>query len=170
MNTEKLTGTDTTGTQLVTFRLGKENYGIPVWKVKEIIRPMNAYPIPGMADPVEGVINLRGEIIPVLRIHAVLGVDSGMDEASKRKRRIIILDTGEGGFGFVVDEVMDVVRVEAEEIKESPEVSKDHSCEDAMLGIVQIADRMVICIDPSKLVNECLNVKEIVTECAAVEV
>jgi purine-binding chemotaxis protein CheW len=169
MNIEDLTGMGNEGLQLVTFRLGEEYYGIPVWKVKEIIRPMKAYPIPGMAKPVNGVINLRGEIIPVLMIHSVLGIPDSVEQNKNRKKRIIILDSGDGGFGFVVDEVMDVARVDPAEIKKSPEVNADNLCRDAMLGIVQVSGRMVICIDPGRLVSECLNVRELVAECATAD-
>ena len=149
-------------TQLVTFRLGREHYGIPVGKVKEIIRPMEACPIPGMAGPVEGVINLRGEIIPVLRIHIVLG-SRETEEDSSRKQRVIILESGEGRFGIVVDEVRDVVKIEDEEIKASPGVSSDRKCEEAILGIAQVGDRMIICLDPGKLVSESLDIENLVT-------
>jgi purine-binding chemotaxis protein CheW len=148
--------------QLVTFRLGREHYGIPVGKVKEIIRPMEACPIPGMAGPVEGVINLRGEIIPVLRIHLVLG-SREMEEDTSRKQRVIILESGEGRFGIVVDEVQDVVKIDNEEIKASPDVSLDHKCEEAIIGIAQIGDRMVICLDPKKLVSESLDIENLAT-------
>ena len=169
MNIEDLTGTENEGLQLVTFCLGEENYGIPVWKVKEIIRPMRAYPIPGMAKPVDGVINLRGEIIPVLMIHSVLGIPDSVEQSDSRKKRIIILDSEDGGFGFVVDEVMDVARVDPGEIKKSPEVNADSLCREAMLGIVQVSGRMVICIDPGRLVAECLNVRELVSECVSAD-
>ena len=95
MSNERYNENYTTMTQLVTFRLGREHYGIPVGKVKEIIRPMEACPIPGMAGPVEGVINLRGEIIPVLRIHLVLG-SRETEEDNSRKSRVIILESGDG--------------------------------------------------------------------------
>jgi purine-binding chemotaxis protein CheW len=146
--------------QLVTFRLGREQYGIPVSKVKEIIRPMEACPIPGMAGPVEGVINLRGEIIPVLRIHDVLGARTGSDQIA-RKQRVIILDSGEGGFGVTVDEVLEVVKIDAGGIKPSPGVSADHRCGQAILGIVEVAGRMVIVLDPAILVSESLEIQEL---------
>jgi purine-binding chemotaxis protein CheW len=149
-------------TQLVTFRLGKEHYGIPVGKVKEIIRPMEACPIPGMAGPVEGVINLRGEIIPVLRIHLILG-SRETDGDSSRKQRVIILESGEGRFGIVVDEVRDVIKVDDTEIKASPDVSSDRHCEEAILGIAQVGDRMIICLDPGKLVSESLDIENLAT-------
>jgi purine-binding chemotaxis protein CheW len=149
-------------TQIVTFRLGREHYGIPVGKVKEIIRPMEAFPIPGMAGPVEGVINLRGEIIPVLRIHLILG-SRELEEDSNRKQRVIILESGEGRFGIVVDEVRDVIKLGNDEIKASPGVSMDHRCEEAVLGIAQVGDRMIICLDPRKLASESLDIENLAT-------
>ena len=162
MSNERDNRDSTTMTQLVTFRLGREHYGIPVAKVKEIIRPMEACPIPGMAGPVEGVINLRGEIIPVLRIHLVLGSRETI-ENSNRRQRVIILESGEGRFGIVVDEVRDVVKIENEEIKASPDVSSDRTCEEAILGIAQVGDRMIICLDPAKLVSESLDIENLAT-------
>ena len=165
MNNERTEMTENEEFQLVTFRLGEENYGVPVSKVKEIIRPIKAFPVPGMADPVIGVINLRGEIIPVLKIHLILGVPEKIDDMDRRKKRVIILDSREGGFGFIVDEVMDVVKILAEEIKKSPEVRSDHSYEESVLGIVQKSNEMIICIDPEKLVEQCLDMKEVFAEC-----
>ena len=162
MSNERDNRNSTTMTQLVTFRLGREHYGIPVEKVKEIIRPMEACPIPGMAAPVEGVINLRGEIIPVLRIHLVLGSRETIED-SVRRQRVIILESGEGRFGIVVDEVRDVVKIEDEEIKDSPDVSSDRKCEKAILGIAQVGDRMIICLDPGKLVSESLDIENLAT-------
>jgi len=162
MSNEKYDKNSIAKTQLVTFCLGREHYGIPVGKVKEIIRPMEACPIPGMAGPVEGVINLRGEIIPVLRIHLVLG-SREMEEDNSRKQRVIILESGDGRFGIVVDEVRDVIKIEDEKIKASPGVSMDHKCEEAILGIAQVGDRMIICLDPKKLVSESLDIENIAT-------
>ncbi|HUV36036.1 MAG TPA: chemotaxis protein CheW [Patescibacteria group bacterium] len=152
------------GIQLVTFRLGSENYAVPVWRVKEIIRPIDTFPIPGMSGPVEGVINLRGEIIPVIRIHEVLGVRSTDDAAEGRKRRIIILDAVGGGFGFGVDEVMEVARISSEDVRPAPETGCDKRCGVAVLGIVRISGRIVVCIDPSKLVQSIVNVQDLAVE------
>jgi purine-binding chemotaxis protein CheW len=150
-----------TGIQLVTFRLGTECYGVPVWKVREIIRPIEASPVPGMIEPMEGVINLRGGIVPVLGIHTLLGVDRQDSEETTRKQRIVIFDKESGDFGFFVDEVMEVVRVMSHDIQPPPEVCRDIACPDAILGIVQVSDRMVLCIDPQKLVGGYSNVSEV---------
>lgn len=149
------------GIQLVTFRLGSENYAVPVWRVKEIIRPIDTFPVPGMSGSVEGVINLRGEIIPVIRINEVLGVRSVDDSLDGRRRRIIILDAAGGGFGFGVDEVMEVARVSSEDVQPAPETGCGKQCGIAVLGIVRISGRIVVCIDPSKLVQNVVNVEEL---------
>jgi purine-binding chemotaxis protein CheW len=146
------------GIQLVTFRLGTECYGVPVWKVREIIRPIEASPVPGMIKPMEGVINLRGGIVPVLGIHTLLGVDQRDTEEAPRKQRIVIFDKDSGGFGFFVDEVMEVVRVLSQDIQPPPNVGSDIACPEAILGIVQVSDQMVLCIDPQKLVSGYSNV------------
>ena len=149
------------GIQLVTFSLGAEHYAVPVWRVKEIIRPIETFPVPGMSGPVEGVINLRGEIIPVIRIHEVLEVERETETVDERKRRIIILDAAGGGFGFGVDEVMEVARVSAEDVQPAPETGCNRQCSVAVLGIVRISGRIVVCIDPSKLVQNVMNVQEL---------
>lgn len=149
------------GIQLVTFRLGSENYAVPVWRVKEIIRPIETFSVPGMSGPVEGVINLRGEIIPVIRIHEVLRVREDEESSDERRRRIIILDSAGGGFGFGVDEVLEVAKVSSEDVQPAPETSRDGQCGVEVLGIVRISGRIVVCIDPSKLVQEIMNVQEL---------
>jgi purine-binding chemotaxis protein CheW len=148
------------GIQLVTFRLGSENYAVPVWRVKEIIRPIDTFPVPGMAGPVEGVINLRGEIIPVVRIHDILGVEYTEEADAGRRKRIIILDAAAGGFGFCVDEVAEVARVSSEDVHPAPEMGCRPGGE-AVLGIVGISGRMVVCIDPSKLLPDVANVQDL---------
>jgi purine-binding chemotaxis protein CheW len=150
------------GIQLVTFRLGSENYAVPVWRVKEIIRPIDTFPVPGMSGPVDGVINLRGEIIPVIRIHEVLGTRNVDETADGHKRRIIILDAAGGGFGFGVDEVMEVARVSSDDVQPAPDTGAEKRCGVEVLGIVRISGRIIVCIDPSKLVQSIMNVQELV--------
>ena len=94
------------GTQTVTLRLGAEYYGIPVANVREILRPLDLFPVPGMGASIEGVINLRGEIIPIVKIHLLLGTGPGECLEALRKRRMIIIDASCGSFGFFVDEVL----------------------------------------------------------------
>jgi purine-binding chemotaxis protein CheW len=149
------------GIQLVTFRLGAENYAVPVWRVKEIIRPIDMFPVPGMAGPVEGVINLRGEIIPVIRIHDILDVERTEEASGGRKKRIIILDAAGGGFGFMVDEVMEVTKISSEQVRPAPATGRDRLGGESVLGIVNLSGRMVVCIDPSKLTPDAVSVRDL---------
>jgi len=147
--------------QLVTFCLGSENYAVEVSRVKEIILPMDTYPVPGMPGQVRGVINLRGEIVPVLEIHSILGVSRKGEDDAERKDRIIILDTEEGGLGFDVDGVTEVIRVSSERIKASRDIGNVSFNRDVMLGIVQTKTGIIICIDPVKLVDSCMDMEEL---------
>ena len=153
------------GIQMVTFRLGAENYGVPVSKIREIIRPMKTFPVPGLSDPVEGVINLRGEIIPVIKMHPVLGVDESPCLDDERKQRVIILDTESGGFGFLVDEVWEVVKLTAADVKPPPPMGDDGFDEDAVIGIVEVSGKMVICIEPRHLMKDLLHSGSLAIEC-----
>ena len=165
-NAEQLKQKIQYGIQIVTFRLGPENYGVPVAKIREIIRPMNTFPVPGLSEPVAGVINLRGEIIPVVRMHPVLGIEESPDsEDEERKRRVIILDVESGGFGFIVDEVWEVVKVSSEDVQPPPEMGGGGLNVEAVIGIVEISGKMVICIEPQKLVGGILNTGNLAIEC-----
>ncbi len=151
--------------QMVTFRLGTENYGISVSKIREIIRPMKTFPVPGLSDPVDGVINLRGEIIPVIRMQPVLGVDESPCLDDERKQRVIILDSENGGFGFLVDEVWEVVKLTSADLKPPPAMGDDKLDEDAVIGIVEVSGKMVICIEPRHLIGDLLHSGSLAIEC-----
>ncbi len=153
------------GIQIVTFRLGEESYGIPVWEVREIIRPMEISPIPGAVQSVEGVINLRGEIIPVINMHPVLGMGDSGEEGSGKQKKIVIIDAEGVGFGFIVDEVMEVMKVSSEELQPPPNVGREVSFSISILGIVQVSGRMIVCLDPRKLLSGVLGTKDLSAIC-----
>jgi len=160
MNIEAKRDRSRKGLQYVTFRLGAESFGIPVSKVREILRPIDLFPVPGMAAEVEGVVNLRGEIIPVVKMAALLSVVRNATEHAAHRRRIVILDAPAGSFGFFVDEVYEVTRVAAEEIQAAPELGRGAASAAIVTGIVRLSGRMVVCIDPEKLITDDLMAKE----------
>ena len=162
---EKIKQTVRSGIQVVTFRLGVENYGVPVSKIREIIRPMKTFPVPGLSEPVDGVINLRGEIIPVVRMHPVLGVEDSGCLDDERKQRVIILDGESGGFGFLVDEVWEVVKVSASDVKPPPSMGEGGLDEEAVTGIIEVSGKMVICIEPRHLIKDLLHSGSLAIEC-----
>lgn len=161
MKHERIYDRSRTGTQLITFRLGSEYYGIHVSKVREILRPIDLFPVPGMAERIEGVINLRGEIIPIFKIGSLLGLRAGGGEEAGRKRRTIIIDAAAGSFGFFVDEVLEVARVQREEMQAAPALGADGPRAAVVTGIVKISGRMVVCIDPEHIIPDDATVKEL---------
>ncbi len=146
------------GMQLVTFRLGAEYYGIHVAKVREILRPLELFPVPGMGKHIEGVINLRGEIIPIAKLHLLLGIEAG---AGEHKGRMIILETSRGSFGFFVDEVLEVTRIQTEEMQASPELAKREGRRDVVTGIARVSGRMVVCLNSDTLISDDMMAKEL---------
>jgi chemotaxis signal transduction protein len=149
------------GVQLVTFRLGAEYYGIHVSKVREILRPLELFPVPGMGKDIEGVINLRGEIIPVAKLHLLLGIEPAAGGDVPVKRRMIIVEASRGSFGFFVDEVLEVTRIQMEEMQASPDLAKSAGRPDVVIGIVKVSGRMVVCLDSEKLIPDDVMAKEL---------
>ena len=147
--------------QMVTFCVEEENYAVSVSEVKEIILPISTFPVPGMQDPVKGVINLRGEIVPVLDIHSILGVKKRVKEKTASKKRFIILDSKDGGVGFEVDRVIEVVKFKEEKIQPSPEIGTININSNVLLGIIQSNGGIIIVIDPVKLVEGCMDIGEL---------
>jgi chemotaxis signal transduction protein len=149
------------GEQLVTFRLGAEYYGIHVSKVREILRPLELFPVPGMGKDIEGVINLRGEIIPVAKLHLLLGIDAAAAVDVPLKRRMIIVEASRGSFGFFVDEVLEVTRIQTDEMQAAPDLARSAGRPDVMIGIVKVSGRMVVCLNSEKLIPDDVMAKEL---------
>jgi purine-binding chemotaxis protein CheW len=149
------------GVQLIAFRLGTEYYGIHVSKVREILRPLELFPVPGMGKDIEGVINLRGEIIPVAKLHLLLGTAQTTSNDAPRKRRMVIVETTRGSFGFSVDEVLEVTRIQTEELLPSPDLAKGNGRPEVVTGIAKVSGRMVVCLDSDKLIPDDMMAKEL---------
>ena len=105
----------------LTFALGKEEYGIGILKVKEIIGMMPVTAVPQTPGFVKGVINLRGKVIPVVDLR----LKFGMEELGYTERTCIIVveiagDAGDTQIGIVVDAVSEVLNIKAEDVEETP--------------------------------------------------
>jgi len=103
--------------QLVVFQLGGETYGVEINHVQEIIRPQTITEIPRTPAFVEGVINLRGRIIPVLDMHKRFHLPAA--EATNNTR-IMVVELGEVTVGMIVDSVSEVLRLPADSIEPPP--------------------------------------------------
>jgi len=96
--------------QCVVFSLGDEWYGVDIFQVREIIRVPPVTKIPGAPYWAEGVINLRGGVIPVLDLRKRFGMPPGPEDAD---RRIVVVELGDQTIGIVVDGVSEVLEIEA---------------------------------------------------------
>src|SRR5690349_17367639 len=103
--------------QLVSFHLDQEEYGVEVLKVREIIRMISITHMPNTPSYVEGIINLRGKVIPVISMRRRFGL---ADSENNGHTRIIVMDIGGELTGFIVDSVSEVIRISGSEIQPSP--------------------------------------------------
>ena len=129
--------------QLVAFKLGEEVYGIEIALIHEIIRWREITAIPRTASEIEGVINLRGKIVPVLDLRQRLGLPSAERGGATR---IIVAETLESTVGLIVDSVVGVLRIPQASI-EPPAPLIARIDEDAIRGIGKIADMLVILLN-----------------------
>jgi purine-binding chemotaxis protein CheW len=140
------TGTDA---EVLSFTLGKEEYGISILKVQEIRGYDTVTRIANAPEYVKGVINLRGIIVPVvdMRIKFNLGTPT-YDEFTV----VVILNIGHRVIGMVVDSVSDVVTLGAEQIKPAPDMGSVVDT-DFLLGLGTIGARMLILLDIDRLMS-----------------
>lgn len=103
--------------QLCTFRIGGEDYAIDIMRVREIIHPLPITRVPRAPASVEGVIRLRGEVLPVLDVRKRLGLPEG---PPSRRTRFLVVHVARRRIGLVVDEVCEVIRIPREEIRPAP--------------------------------------------------
>lgn len=129
--------------QLVVFDLAAESYGVDISSVREIIRMQDITQVPRTPEFVEGVINLRGKVIPVVDLRKRFGFE--VEEATK-DTRIVVVDIGGQDIGVVVDAVNEVLRVSADAVEPPSSVITTADSE-YLLGIVKLAARLIILLD-----------------------
>ncbi|HZK18192.1 MAG TPA: chemotaxis protein CheW [Clostridia bacterium] len=105
--------------QLVVFELEEQKYAIPILEIQEIIRMVNITPVPKTDSFLEGVVNLRGNIIPVVNLRKRLGM---RDKEHDNETRIIVVEFNEENLGVIVDKVLEVGRYSESEV-EPPHVA-----------------------------------------------
>ncbi|HCL55736.1 MAG TPA: chemotaxis protein CheW [Spirochaetia bacterium] len=137
--------------QFVTFLMSDELYGIDIFNTQEIIRLPDLTPIPNSLEYVEGIINLRGNIIPVINLEKKFHMVSGM----KNKREIIIIRAFNSLLGIIVNKVFRVIQVEESEIAQPPSILSGIE-EEYIKGVTRIDDnsKVVILLDIEKMFFE----------------
>lgn len=144
--------------QVLTFVLGNETYGVDILRVQEIRGWSAVTKIPHAPPHVLGVLNLRGSIVPIVDLR----MRFALERAEYTAITVIIVmsvvtPAGRRDFGVVVDGVSDVVDVDSAEVKPAPEFGA-RGATDYLLGLVSIAERMVVLLDIDRLIGRDLNV------------
>ncbi len=129
--------------QLVSFQLGPEEYAIDILGVQEIIRMVEITHVPNAPHYVEGVVNLRGKVIPIINLRTRLGLCSA--EPTK-DTRIVVVEVGHLILGFIVDSVEEVLRLPEEFIEPSPPTGRGGS-EEFHKGVGRVEGRLLILLN-----------------------
>ena len=135
--------------QLVVFRLADEDYGLNIETVREIIRLQAVTYVPDSPDFVEGLINLRGSVTPVVELRKRFGVE--LTEATSQTR-IVVVDIGGENIGIIVDEVSEVLWISEDAIEPTSAVI---TTEDSYYidGIAKLGDRLLILLDLERVLS-----------------
>ncbi|HTJ26124.1 MAG TPA: chemotaxis protein CheW [Candidatus Limnocylindria bacterium] len=135
--------------QVVSFKLGSEEYGVDIAQVQEINRMVAITHVPRAPQFMEGVINLRGQLIPIIDLRARFG----MPRAEHTKNtRIVVTEIGAKRVGMVVDSVSEVLRLATEHIEDAPEMITGVDTE-YIRGVGKIEDRLIILLDLARIIS-----------------
>ena len=138
--------------QVVVFRLGAEEFGVPIASVQEIVRiPDELTHVPKAPAFVEGVINLRGSVLPVIDQRRRLGL---ADLERNDRQRIMVFLLGEIRTGFIVDAVSEVLKLPKHLIEPAPRLSAQQARLIARVANLEQQRRMILLIEPKRLLDD----------------
>ena len=135
--------------QLVTFSIGEEEFGVDILKVQEIIRTMEITKVPRAPQFVEGVINVRGKVIPIIDLRRRFSLNHKDHDSHTR---IIVIEINNMIVGFVVDSVSEVLRIPISTVEPPPPVVAGLES-DYISGVGKLHDRLLILLDLDKLLS-----------------
>jgi purine-binding chemotaxis protein CheW len=138
--------------QLLTFKLGSETYGIQINKVREILTYPTVTPIPDASRWVKGVINLRGEVAPVIDLRVRFNINN--DPIYTQRTIIIAVKTQDNRMiGLVVDEVSDMENVDLERLYPAPDMGTSISPE-YLKGLFKKEEKMIVILDIDRILDK----------------
>jgi purine-binding chemotaxis protein CheW len=135
--------------QLVTFRVGGEEFGLDVFSVHEILRYEPPTPMPKAPAFVDGVLDVRGTLVPVVDLRRRFEL---AEQRHDEDTRIVLVDFGGERLGLVVDEVREVLRVPETAVAPPPSFVRGLAAE-FLRGIVKLGDRLVVLVDLDRILS-----------------
>jgi|SRR5271154_3357128 purine-binding chemotaxis protein CheW len=135
--------------QLVGFRIGNETYGVRIASVREIVRVPEITAVPNAPEMIEGVINLRGRIIPVMDLRKRF---SNSSDSSDKKNRILVVELDNKLLGLIVSSASEVLKIPPSEI-EAPGTLFTEGDSSYVTGVGKLKGRLIILVDIAKLLR-----------------
>ena len=135
--------------QVACFRIGEDLYAVDIMRIKEIIRPQKLTALPKAPSFVEGVLNLRGAVIPVIDLRKRFDMPAHEIDPS---RRLLIVSVARHALGIVVDEVTEVITIPVVDIKPPPQVARGGSA-DYLVGVCLVQDSLIMLLNPDRLLT-----------------
>ena len=136
--------------QLVSFVIENEEYGIDILIVQEIIRPMTITRVPNAPTFVEGVINLRGRIVPVVDLRKRFGLPT---REMDKHTRIVVVELNQKVVGFMMDAVREVIRVDRSVIEPPPDLATGIDTH-YIKGVAKLEDRLLILLELEEVLSD----------------
>lgn len=135
--------------QFIGFTVGKEEYGMELLRVREVIRLREVTRLPRAPSFVKGIINLRGEVIPIIDLRCRFGLSMRDDTA---ETRVIVVEVEGRPVGMTVDSASQVVRIPKDQIDPPPPVL-DGSSREFITGVGKLDGRLVVLLDADEVLN-----------------
>lgn len=135
--------------QVVGFRIGRETFGLPISMVREIIRVPDITAVPNAPAYIEGVINLRGRIIPVVDLRKRFGEKSF---EPNKKNRVVVVELETRAIGLIVNSASEVLRISPSQIEEPSNVFQEGEL-DYITGVGKLKGRLVLLLDLNRILQ-----------------
>jgi purine-binding chemotaxis protein CheW len=135
--------------QVVGFRIGEETFGVRIGSVREIVRVPEITTVPNAQETIEGVINLRGKIIPVVDLRKRFGQ---VEITADKKNRILVVELDNKLVGLIVNSASEVLKIPPSEIESPGSVFADGESS-YVTGVGKLKGRLIILLDISKLLH-----------------
>jgi len=148
--------------QIVTFQVGTEVFALDILKVHEIIRFRQLTRVPNLPSYVEGVLNLRGKVIPVVGLRQRIGLERKEPNGTTK---IIVASVKDDVLGFMVDSVSEVLRIGADTVEPAPRLGEGG--QKYVSGVGKVNDQLLLLLDLDKLLNQDENTEVLAAKAAA---
>ncbi len=135
--------------QLVGFKTGSEFFGVPIGKVKEIVKVPEITSVPDTPEFLNGIINLRGRLVPVIDMGKRMGMSSS---AVKKSKRVLVLELDGSMVGLLVDSASEILKVREELIEPTPGLISAVGAE-YVTGVGKLKDKLVVLLDITRLLG-----------------